>query len=54
VGTMTDRRAEVLAGLEDGDSVVVYPSDQVHEGLRVRSRQTTVAQELRTRKTTSP
>jgi HlyD family secretion protein len=36
VGVLTDRDAEVLSGLNPGDSIIVYPSDLVHEGLRVR------------------
>jgi HlyD family secretion protein len=35
-GTLTDRTAEVLGGTGPGDVLIVYPSDQVHEGLRVR------------------
>jgi len=38
VGTMTDREAEVLAGVNPGDPLIVYPSDQVHDGLLVRQR----------------
>ena len=38
VGTLTDRDAEILAGVDPGDQVVVYPSDQVQDGLRVRPR----------------
>jgi HlyD family secretion protein len=39
VGTLTDRTAEVLAGVEPGDALIVYPSDQMHDGLRVQPRQ---------------
>ena len=38
VGTLTDRDAEVLSGLHPGDQVIVYPSDQVQDGLRVKPR----------------
>jgi HlyD family secretion protein len=38
VGTLTDRSAEGLAGLEPGDAVVMYPSDQMRDGLRVKAR----------------
>jgi HlyD family secretion protein len=38
VGTLTDRYAEVLDGISCGDVLVVYPSDQMRDGLRVRAR----------------
>jgi len=38
VGTLTDRDAEILEGLNPGDQLIVYPSDQVHDGLLVRPR----------------
>jgi HlyD family secretion protein len=38
VGTLTDRDAEILAGVNPGDQLIVYPSDQVHDGLHVRPR----------------
>jgi HlyD family secretion protein len=38
VGTLGDRSAEVLSGVSSGDVVILYPSDQVHDGLRVRTR----------------
>jgi hypothetical protein len=38
VGVLTDRDAEVLSGLNPGDSVIIYPSDLVHDGLRVQPR----------------
>lgn len=37
-GTLTDRDAEVLEGVNPGDQLIVYPSDQVHDGLLVRPR----------------
>lgn len=38
IGTLTERDAEVLSGLSPGDQAIVYPSDQVQDGLRVRVR----------------
>jgi HlyD family secretion protein len=38
VGVLTDRDAEILSGLSAGDRVIVYPSDLVHDGLRVQPR----------------
>jgi HlyD family secretion protein len=38
VGAMTDRDAEILKGLATGDRVVVFPSDQVRDGARIRER----------------
>ena len=38
VGVLTDRDAEILSGLNPGDTVIVYPSDLVHDGLRVQPR----------------
>jgi len=38
LGVMTDREAEVLSGLAAGDHVIVFPSDRVRDGLRVRPR----------------
>ena len=38
VGALTDQDAEILSGLVPGDQVVVFPSDQVHDGARVRRR----------------
>jgi HlyD family secretion protein len=37
-GTLTDRTAEVLAGVDRGDVLIMYPSDQIRDGLRVRRR----------------
>jgi hypothetical protein len=37
-GTLTDRTAEVLSGVDPGDALIMYPSDQVHDGLRVERR----------------
>ena len=38
VGAMTDKDAEVLDGLSQGDQVVVFPSDAVRDGVRVAAR----------------
>lgn len=38
IGAMTDREAEVLKGLAVGDRVVVFPSDQVRDGRRIKPR----------------
>jgi HlyD family secretion protein len=38
VGTLTDQTAEVLGGAHPGDVLIVYPSDQVRDGVRVRPR----------------
>jgi len=35
IGQRTDRAAEVLSGLAEGDRVVLYPGEQVKEGARV-------------------
>jgi len=36
IGTMNDHDAAVLAGVEPGDRVIVYPSDEIRDGVRVR------------------
>ncbi|MES2343173.1 MAG: HlyD family efflux transporter periplasmic adaptor subunit [Pseudomonadota bacterium] len=38
VGALTDREAEVLSGLKAGDRLVVFPSDKVRDGARVKER----------------
>jgi HlyD family secretion protein len=38
IGRQNGLMAEVLGGLSEGDVVVIHPSDQVDEGVRVRSR----------------
>ena len=38
VGAMTDREAEVRRGLSAGEAVIVFPSDKVKDGARVRAR----------------
>jgi HlyD family secretion protein len=35
IGHRNDQDAEVLAGLREGDRVIVYPGETVHEGVRV-------------------
>jgi len=38
VGALTDTQAEIISGLSTGDQVIVYPSDEVADGRRVRAR----------------
>ncbi|MCF8505858.1 MAG: efflux RND transporter periplasmic adaptor subunit [Caulobacter sp.] len=38
VGAMTDREAEVRSGLSAGDRVVIFPSDSVRDGARIKPR----------------
>jgi HlyD family secretion protein len=38
VGERTGRGAQILSGLSEGQSVVVHPSEQVHDGVRIRAR----------------
>ena len=40
IGHVGGALAEVLAGVESGDEVVVFPSDQLRDGVRVASRKT--------------
>jgi HlyD family secretion protein len=39
IGLKNDAHAEVLEGLREGDQVVLYPSDQVEDGVLIESRQ---------------
>lgn len=39
VGNRNPRMAEILSGLEEGDAVIVHPSDRVANGVPVMSRQ---------------
>ena len=39
-GRRTGLLAEVLAGLAEGDRVIVHPGDAVEDGVRVRERPT--------------
>lgn len=41
VGAITDQDAEILAGVAVGDRLVVFPSDQVMDGVRVKERPAT-------------
>lgn len=38
VGHSTTREAEVVAGLKEGDTVILHPSDRIRDGARVASR----------------
>lgn len=38
IGAMTDREAEVRSGLAVGQTVVIFPSDKVRGGVRVKAR----------------
>jgi len=38
VGALTDTVAEILGGLAAGDKLIVYPSDQVRDGVAVKAR----------------
>lgn len=38
VGAFTDREAEIRAGLAPGQALIVFPSDKVRDGVRVRQR----------------
>ena len=38
VGALTETAAEVLSGLKPGDRVVLYPSDQVRDGVAAKAR----------------
>ncbi|HEY8368042.1 MAG TPA: HlyD family efflux transporter periplasmic adaptor subunit [Thermodesulfobacteriota bacterium] len=38
VGQRAERAAEVLSGLEEGETVILYPGDRVEEGGRVTAR----------------
>lgn len=38
VGALTDREAEIVKGLQSGEAVVIFPSDQVRDGRRVKQR----------------
>lgn len=38
IGHLTDRRAEILAGLSDGDRVVLYPGDSLQDGSLIADR----------------
>jgi HlyD family secretion protein len=38
IRTLTDNDAEIASGLSVGDRVILYPSDRVTDGVRVRAR----------------
>ena len=38
LGQMNDEKAQVLSGLQAGDTVIVYPGDQVADGVLVERR----------------
>jgi HlyD family secretion protein len=38
IDALTDTVAEVVSGVHTGDRLVVYPSDQIRDGVRVQSR----------------
>jgi HlyD family secretion protein len=38
IGRRNDREVEVVRGLREGDRVVLYPTDNVTEGVRVAER----------------
>lgn len=38
VGAMTDREAEITSGLKDGEQVVIFPSDKVRDGVKLKVR----------------
>lgn len=38
IGHMTDRHAEILSGLSEGDRVVLYPGDAVEDGSLIEDR----------------
>ena len=37
-GRMSDTEAEITAGLSANDTILVHPSDQIHDGVRVAAR----------------
>lgn len=38
VGRRTDREAEIVEGLREGEEIVVYPGEEIHEGSRLARR----------------
>ena len=38
IGHMTDRRAEILSGLKEGDQVILYPGDALEDGSLIADR----------------
>ena len=39
IGHMNDEHAEIVGGLEDGNRVVLHPSDRIHDGVGITPRQ---------------
>ncbi|WP_417426434.1 efflux RND transporter periplasmic adaptor subunit [Hoeflea sp.] len=39
IGHMTDRNAEILTGLSDGDRIILYPGDTLEDGSLISDRQ---------------
>ena len=37
-GQMSDTEVEITAGLQQNDTILVHPSDQIHDGVRVAAR----------------
>ena len=37
-GQMSDTEVEIIAGLQPNDTILVHPSDQIHDGVRVSAR----------------
>jgi hypothetical protein len=35
---MSDTEVEITAGLRQNDTILIHPSDQVHDGVRVTAR----------------
>ena len=38
VGRQNGLEAEILEGLAEGDQVVLHPSDQIEDGVKIRQR----------------
>jgi HlyD family secretion protein len=38
IGHRTGLAAEVVSGLDEGDEVIIYPSAEIEDGLRVTDR----------------
>ena len=38
IGAITDTDAEILGGAQPGDQLILFPSDQVSDGVRVAAR----------------
>tara|TARA_R110000868_G_scaffold35549_4_gene127433 strand:- start:32032 stop:33249 length:1218 start_codon:yes stop_codon:yes gene_type:complete len=42
IGRENGRMAQILSGLEAGDSIVMYPGPQIHDGIGIRRREATL------------